>query len=441
MRNWMSLVVGALAGLGMAAAVHAYGPGNPAKLNAVPPGFVECAVDGGVCKVPAGATGYVVYGTGNTFATAQGTGDFTCLPKGWVKQPTAAKPQDLGVDDPVPNVQKKCYLQAAPQAPGFSGKGPAGCTDKRCWLEAVDKAQKACAASGCSSCTPNTTASDNCKFENGYTCTSFCKAAAKAAPPPPAPAPAPQPVAAPPKPTQGIMVKQAVYGGNCVGKGRPDPNIKGTDPTQHIAAACNGKSDCSYKVDHTAIGDPTFGCAKDYKVEYACAGGAPGKAEASPEASGKMVALKCAAAPAPSAPPAPAAPQGKMACYWMSNTPGNPWVPSPMPAPDQAACKRLDSCSPDGGKASGGGCYVWASEDQVKGENAKKTAPQQPAKAAAGDQCAPMIPNNAGAAGVCGPVCAKVGLQFAGNWSNDRRHPPVAACSQQGKGQSVCGCK
>lgn len=276
MNIWKKVVFGALAGLGVTLAAHAYGPGNPASLTAVPPGFTECGVDGAVCKVPAGGTVYVVYGTNGKFATAQGTGDFTCLPAGWVKAPTAAKPQDLGIPDPVPNVQKKCYVQAAaPQAAGFSGKGPAGCTDKRCWLEAVDKAQNACKASGCSTCTPNTTASDNCKFENGYTCTSFCKAAT-----PPAAA---APVAPPPAPAK------------------------------------------------------------------------------------------------PVAPPQPAAaPQGKMACYWMSNTPGNPWVPSPNPAPDQAACKKLDSCSPDGGKASGGGCYVWATEDQVKGENSKKTAAPPP---------------------------------------------------------------
>ena len=203
MKNWKRVVLGALAGLGVTLAAHAYGPGNPASLPSVPPGFKECGVDGAVCKVPAGATVYVVYGTNGKFATAQGTGDFTCLPAGWVKAPTADKPQDLGIPDPVPNVQKKCYVQAAaPQAAGFSGKGPAGCTDKRCWLEAVGKAQNACKASGCSTCTPNTTASDNCKFENGYTCTSFCKAATPpaAATPVAAPPVAAKPAAAPPAP-------------------------------------------------------------------------------------------------------------------------------------------------------------------------------------------------------------------------------------------------
>ena len=61
-------------------------------------------------------------------------------------------------------------------------------------------------------------------------------------------------------------------------------------------------------------------------------------------------------------------------------------------------------------------------------------------KAKPGDQCAPQIANNAAAAGVCGPVCEGMGLRFAGNWSNDRNHPPVVACAQGNKGQSVCGC-
>lgn len=367
MSNWKKVALGVLTGLGVFAVAHAYGPGNPAQLNAVPPGFTECAVDGGVCKVPAGATAYVVYGTNGKFATAQGTGDFTCLPKGWVATPSASKPQDLGIPDPVPNVQKKCYVQAQAPAPGFSGKGPAGCTDKRCWLEAVDKAQQACKASGCSTCTPNTTASDNCKFENGYTCTSFCKAATPSAPTPAAaptpPAAAPTPPAAAPAapqakmacywmdsappnlwkpspmpaadqaackrldscspdggkasgggcytwasdeqvkaenakktaapPPPAISVKQAVYGANCAGKGKPDPNIKGTDPTKHIAAACDGKGTCDYKVDHTAIGDPVFGCRKEYAVQYTCGGPAPKQATVAAEASGQLAKLDC----------------------------------------------------------------------------------------------------------------------------------------------------
>ncbi len=88
--------------------------------------------------------------------------------------------------------------------------------------------------------------------------------------------------------------------------------------------------------------------------------------------------------------PATAAAAGPYACYWMSNIPPHPWVASPSPVADQAACKRLDSCSPDGGKQSRGGCYHWATADEVKVENAKKTAPPPaaPAATAAADKAA-----------------------------------------------------
>ena len=149
---------------------------------------------------------------------------------------------------------------------------------------------------------------------SGKTVTLNCAAApAPAAPPAPVAAPVPAPAPA----ANGIMVKQVVYGGNCAGKGKPDPNIKGADPTKHLADACNGKASCSYKINHQAIGDPIYGCAKDYKVEYVCPGSGPAKAEATPEASGKSVTLNCGAAStagpttptaAPTAPPAPPAP-------------------------------------------------------------------------------------------------------------------------------------
>lgn len=57
-----------------------------------------------------------------------------------------------------------------------------------------------------------------------------------------------------------------------------------------------------------------------------------------------------------------------------------------------------------------------------------------------GDRCAPQIASNAAAAGVCTPVCARVGLRFAGNWSNVRTHPPVAQCIATNAGRAVCGC-
>ena len=118
MKMLSKFVFGALTGLGLVSAAHAYGPGTPLIVNAVPPGFTACGTDGMVCKPPAGGTTvYVVYGAGTTFATAQGTGNFTCLPKGWVKSPSASTPADLGVPDPLPNVKKTCYISAPTPTP------------------------------------------------------------------------------------------------------------------------------------------------------------------------------------------------------------------------------------------------------------------------------------------------------------------------------------
>ncbi len=112
--------------------------------------------------------------------------------------------------------------------------------------------------------------------------------AAKPAPAPaakPAPAPAPAP-AAKPAAQKLIKVVKAEYGVNCKAK---NPNV-----TAHIASACNGKPSCNYQVNHTLIGDPAPGCAKNYNVAWEC--GTPGKGLArgiGPEASGKTVPLTC----------------------------------------------------------------------------------------------------------------------------------------------------
>ena len=88
--------------------------------------------------------------------------------------------------------------------------------------------------------------------------------------------------------TAGIKVTGAEYGTNCRA-----PAFY-ADVTQHISAACNGKDACAYKVDHTAIGDTAFGCAKDYKVSYECVGkGVAGTAVVASEASGRSIGLAC----------------------------------------------------------------------------------------------------------------------------------------------------
>jgi hypothetical protein len=85
-----------------------------------------------------------------------------------------------------------------------------------------------------------------------------------------------------------IEIISATYGLNC-----------GASPgneTAHLAEACNGKPECLYRVDYTAIGDPVPGCGKDYVVEWRCAGSrSPRRIRAAPEAGyGAVITLTCA---------------------------------------------------------------------------------------------------------------------------------------------------
>jgi hypothetical protein len=86
---------------------------------------------------------------------------------------------------------------------------------------------------------------------------------------------------------QGIHVVAGTYGANCKA---PHGN-----KTAHLAAACNGRSDCTYKIDYTVIGDPAVGCGKDYVAEWRCGGRQEvHRVGASPEAGyGKTVSLTC----------------------------------------------------------------------------------------------------------------------------------------------------
>jgi hypothetical protein len=60
----------------------------------------------------------------------------------------------------------------------------------------------------------------------------------------------------------GIHVVSATYGGNC--------GAKSGNVTNHIARECNGRSNCRYTGDHKIIGDPAYGCSKNYVIRYRC---------------------------------------------------------------------------------------------------------------------------------------------------------------------------
>jgi hypothetical protein len=84
-----------------------------------------------------------------------------------------------------------------------------------------------------------------------------------------------------------IQVIAGTYGGNC---GVAHANVSGP-----LSAACNGHEECDYTIDYKVIGDPSFGCAKDYVAEWQCTGGAQTySARVEPEAGyQKIVSLSC----------------------------------------------------------------------------------------------------------------------------------------------------
>jgi hypothetical protein len=82
-----------------------------------------------------------------------------------------------------------------------------------------------------------------------------------------------------------ISVTNATYGANC---GAPAGNA-----TAALGTSCNGSPTCDYRVDHTVIGDPVFGCQKDFQVDWVCGDGIAGHASVPPESSGSTVHLSC----------------------------------------------------------------------------------------------------------------------------------------------------
>jgi hypothetical protein len=84
-----------------------------------------------------------------------------------------------------------------------------------------------------------------------------------------------------------IQVIAGTYGGNC--------GVAHANVSAPLAQACNGREECDYTIDYQAIGDPSFGCAKDYVAEWQCTGSSQTyTARAEPEAGyQKVVSLSC----------------------------------------------------------------------------------------------------------------------------------------------------
>jgi hypothetical protein len=89
-----------------------------------------------------------------------------------------------------------------------------------------------------------------------------------------------------------ITVRRATYGGNC-GTSRDVAR----DDTVRIAAECNGKERCTYRIDRSKMSDrpdPKPACAKSYVVVYACSKKKMHRvALQKPEANDHDIVLKC----------------------------------------------------------------------------------------------------------------------------------------------------
>jgi hypothetical protein len=93
-------------------------------------------------------------------------------------------------------------------------------------------------------------------------------------------------------PAPTIVVLDATYGGSC-----------GVTPNNVLAPleACNGQAICTYTVDYDgfhggpALGDPAYGCAKDYVAHYNCGPGTATKTASAPAEAGlgSRVTLSC----------------------------------------------------------------------------------------------------------------------------------------------------
>lgn len=88
-------------------------------------------------------------------------------------------------------------------------------------------------------------------------------------------------------PAGDLRVENATYGGNC-------PQAPIGNAWWSVAGGCNGKTTCSYLVHHTVLGEPAFGCAKAFSVEWSCTGSTvPHVFNIPAEADGQTASLTC----------------------------------------------------------------------------------------------------------------------------------------------------
>lgn len=83
----------------------------------------------------------------------------------------------------------------------------------------------------------------------------------------------------------GMHIQSATYGANC--------GVRNDNATRSVRQECNGSTSCSYLVSVNKIGDPAYGCAKDFRVQYMCPNGERKQAFVSPEANNRVAEMRC----------------------------------------------------------------------------------------------------------------------------------------------------
>ncbi len=95
-----------------------------------------------------------------------------------------------------------------------------------------------------------------------------------------------------------ISITSVHYGENC------GTEINSGTSLEDIKSKCNGKNNCDYLINSNIIGDPSYGCAKDYKVNFKCGDEQQDRyAFEKKEASGKNINLTCTQQSPPAADP------------------------------------------------------------------------------------------------------------------------------------------
>ncbi len=84
-----------------------------------------------------------------------------------------------------------------------------------------------------------------------------------------------------------IRVEGATYGASC-------PQAPIGNAWHALAQSCNARPTCSYTVLQTVLGEPAFGCAKSFSVEWSCIGTSGTQVFNIPaEANGQTASLTC----------------------------------------------------------------------------------------------------------------------------------------------------